>query len=145
MPKMSYSLLLLLFFSPLVFPNASCKYRNSLSHCVNISFVEQISRRKDSKFDLKVLKLNGENISDKVESLDIELWMQMSNGHDHGSDKVLMKKNKKIFNISNVWLLMMGEWHIKYKYSFKNKSTKGEIPVCVGKTPEQSHLGSCSP
>ncbi len=122
----------------------NCKFRDSLDQCVSISFVEEISRRKDSKFILKVLKPNGDNITLSLNDLNIELWMEMKSGHGHGSDKVLVKKNKNNFNISNVWLLMIGEWQIKLTYTMQGKKVTATVPVCVGRKAKDSHMGHCS-
>lgn len=123
-------------------PNDSrCQYAFE-DICLKISFISEISRKKSADFKVSVTK--GEKSLDLKDKPKMKLWMKMKNGHEHGSEPLTIKKQSKgVFLVSNVWLLMQGQWEIQGSFVHKGEDKKFKIPVCVGRLPEDSFLGEC--
>ncbi len=109
--------------------------------CFDIKF-EKLNRKEDSKFSLKI----SENDSGKVQAVDdlkVKLWMVMKNGHEHGSDPVKIENKNQVYQVSNVWFLMLGQWQLKISGKMGKKSFDVSVPVCVSKNPEINGVGEC--
>lgn len=120
-----------------------CEYAVGELYCAHISFTGKISRKQDSSFLLKITDRQG-----KITPLDrppkVWLWMVMKSGHGHGSDDVKISPHKTSgYLIENVWLLMMGTWQIKGEIAVAGKKYSFYVPVCVGKSAKDGHLGKC--
>ncbi|MAZ49601.1 MAG: hypothetical protein CME65_13655 [Halobacteriovoraceae bacterium] len=110
--------------------------------CLKVNFISEISRKKSADFRVRVTK--GEKNLELEETPKMKLWMKMKNGHEHGSEPLkITKKTKGIFLVSNVWLLMQGQWEIQGSFVYKGENKKFEVPVCVGRLPKDSYLGAC--
>ncbi len=120
-----------------------CNFSLKNGHCVKISFDDVISRKKDARFHLSLFNKKSKNITNELKEFNLKLWMVMKNGHGHGSDEVVMKKNKGSIQFTNVWFLMLGQWHMKLTYKFDGKDFKASIPVCIMKNKDESRLGNC--
>lgn len=122
---------------------SECNYELKNGHCVKVHFDDIISRKKDATFKLSLFNKENENITNQVIEFNLKLWMVMKSGHGHGSDEVVMKKNKESIQFSNVWFLMLGQWHMNLTYKYDGKELKGSVPVCIMKNKNDSRLGNC--
>lgn len=121
--------------------DSSCQFKFD-DFCLTVNFEDKISRKKSSDFTLSVLK-RGEVVK-LTEAPQMKLWMRMNNGHEHGSEKLEIKlQDNGDIKVSNVWFLMRGEWQIMGSLMLESKKKDFSVPVCVGKTPSDSQVGSC--
>jgi hypothetical protein len=121
----------------------TCQFKLSKKLCASVKFVDGISRKSDSKFEIIFSDTKGQRVNFK-RTPEIKLWMVMKGGHGHGSEKLAIKKNNNKYLVSNAWFLMMGEWQIKISTSEGEALVNmQDIPVCVGRNSASSHLGNC--
>lgn len=82
----------------------------------------------EGKFVFHAMTPNQSEISD----LKIDLWMDMGNGHGHGSAPVALSKmgiNKYV--VSNAYFVMTGTWLVRADFKIGNDSFHLEFPVDV--------------
>lgn len=120
---------------------AKCSGYKSDNYCFNLKF-EKISRKSDSKFSVEIIDLKtSEKI--KPKKLAVKLWMVMKNGHEHGSEDVKIETKGDGYFVSDVWLLMLGEWQIKISGLIGKNTFNVSVPVCVKRDSSKSSVGSC--
>jgi hypothetical protein len=123
--------------------NNSCQFLLNENLCAKVWFKNGISRKIDSTFEINFLDTNGKEVV-LVKAPDIKLWMVMKSGHGHGSEKLKIKKENNSYLVENAWFLMVGEWQIKLELEYNGLKVQKEIPVCVGRKPEDSKVGTCA-
>lgn len=109
--------------------------------CVNVNFLDGISRKSDSKFELEFLSDSKPIKLDQLPKS--KLWMVMKNGHEHGSEEVSIKINGTKYLNENVWFLMMGEWKVIVDTKYQGKNEQFTFPVCVKRKKDKSYVGKC--
>ncbi len=98
--------------------------------CAHIGYNEEFTAEKYYEFVLHSTAPNA----DKIENLSIELWMDMGNGHGHGSVPVQFSKfGPGLFKVTQVYFIMMGEWQIKVNFDLEGKNHQLIIPVQINK------------
>lgn len=97
------------------------------SVCSFIWFQSHINSNTPGKFVVKVLgaDINGADVK-------VDLWMDMGNGHGHGSAPVKMTEiSQNTYQIEEAHFIMAGEWLVRVQFTLNGKLAKIEIPVYV--------------
>lgn len=98
--------------------------------CAHIGYDQEFTTEKYDQFVYHVTVPNA----DQIENLTVELWMDMGNGHGHGSVPVQFEKfGPGQFNVTNVYFIMMGQWQIKTSFALEGKTHHIVIPVQINK------------
>ncbi len=118
--------------------DSKCQFKQD-DLCIVVKFENGISRKNDSPFEIKFTEKN-KAVLNKPE---LKLWMVMKNGHGHGSETLTIKASDKKFAVSNAWFMMMGQWSIVGSIKAERKLYNFSLPICVGRTASESHLGEC--
>jgi hypothetical protein len=123
----------------------SCDIKiKKLNLCMTAKFVDGISRKADSKFNLSFKNLKTNTQVKLTKAPQPKLWMVMKNGHEHGSEVVTAKINTDgSYLIENVWFLMQGEWKVFVDVTQAKLTEKTMFNVCVKRKKSESYPGKC--
>lgn len=98
--------------------------------CANLTFKQPPSRKESSDFVLEFFDLKTKKSFKPKGEVFAYLWMQMKNGHEHGSEPIKIVEADGKFQASNVWFLMLGTWQLKIQLRKEGKViNKGELLV----------------
>lgn len=98
--------------------------------CAFLWFQSSVDTETAAKFVVRMTTPDAQELS----LVKVELWMNMENGHGHGSAPVVVDQvANNIFQITNAYFIMMGEWVVRIQFSGANGLETIEIPVYVGK------------
>jgi len=128
---MKYLLLLLtLCMTNLVYAEKKldCDYKFK-KYCAKLKFDKEPSRSYSSDFKIffKDIK-SGKPVMPK-EAVYPYLWMKMKNGHEHGSAKVEITREKDHFDVKNVWFVMIGNWELFLTLKKDGKILEKEVKI----------------
>lgn len=96
--------------------------------CAHLHFLSTPNSLSESSFllHLKVPK------DQTIETLNVDLWMNMEGSVGHGSAPVAIRKvSDNHFQISNAWFVMMGVWQVRINLMVNQKSFLISIPVTI--------------
>lgn len=128
-----FSLALILSIST----STACELEIKPGVCVELSFKNKPSRKASSDFTIKFIDKKTKALVMPKEEVFVYLWMKMPSGHEHGSDPVKLEKKNNIYEASNVWFLMLGNWqvHVQLREGgvVKHKTVK---VICVAREGE---------
>ncbi len=104
-----------------------CSIENT---CLHLKFTSAPTSRGENQFVIHFLPHVD---SDKIEILAAKLWMDMGNGHGHGSAPLKLSKLDEAnhFLVKNAYFVMMGPWKVVINYSVNGKNELIEVPVEV--------------
>ena len=107
--------------------------------------ISEISRKESGTLKLEFFESSEKKRTPVVleKTPEVSLWMEMSNGNGHGSEKLEIKLKGSAYIITNAWFLMMGDWELKVKATHKGKTVLSSFPLCVERKPSESHVGEC--
>ena len=96
--------------------------------CAHVGFHWGVPTTKaEGKFVFHATPASGE-----ISDLKIDLWMDMGNGHGHGSAPVALKKmGKNQYAVSNAYFVMPGAWLIRADFKIGNDSFQLDIPLTI--------------
>jgi len=87
--------------------------KNMLGHQIFIQFYTRPSTAIEGKMLLQVVDDQGNLYNDYDLELDAFLWMKMSNGKEHGSSPLTIKKTAPgLFYLSEMFFIMNGKWEL---------------------------------
>lgn len=81
-------------------------------YCAKLKFAKKPSRSYSSDFKIYFTDLVTKKSLMPTEAVYPYLWMKMKNGHEHGSAKVEITREKDHFDVKNVWFVMIGDWKL---------------------------------
>jgi hypothetical protein len=98
--------------------------------CAHAHFTEYPETSEESQF---IVHVEGEDESKIYNKINVELWMDMGEGHGHGSAPVEIAPDEEEnhFDITNAWFPMMGEWQIKITVLEEGVNKLVVIPVQI--------------
>lgn len=98
--------------------------------CAQIEFTKGPFNGDESQFIIKFFEhqsAHGEHVMVDPQNLKIDLWMNMGH-HGHGSSPVkIVKQDRGVYYVSEVYFVMPGRWSIR----FFGNGEKTELPVDV--------------
>lgn len=96
--------------------------------CAHLGFEEKMNSSQEGKFKAHFMTAKGTEIQD----LKIDLWMDMGPGHGHGSAPVtIAPAGKNMFNVTNAWFVMMGEWQVRMNFTLDGQAEQIIIPIQI--------------
>lgn len=98
--------------------------------CLHMGFHSKPVVGEESNFMVHFLvdPAIGANIRD----VKVELWMDMGNGHGHGSAPVDLKQLDAVhYRVSNAFFVMEGEWTIKVDFTYEGQSYEISVPYLI--------------
>lgn len=104
-----------------------CSVENT---CLHLRFDSAPTTRGENQFIIHFLPHID---TDKIENLTAKLWMDMGNGHGHGSAplKLSTMTEANHFLVTNAYFVMMGPWKVIINYSVNGKSEQVEVPLMI--------------
>lgn len=123
--------------------HAVCNVELSKELCAKVEFQTPITRKRSSKFQIDFYDAKKKALIKLDKDPVVKLWMIMKNGHEHGSEKLVMARNKSGYLISEAWFLMLGEWIVRGEYTYKGKVIRKDFFLCVKRKSSESGLGKC--
>lgn len=105
-----------------------CSEKNS-QVCSHIRFLSPINSSTKAEFIVHVLTPNEES----AQNIKVDLWMDMGNGHGHGSSPVIVSPMDELnhFHVENARFLMRGQWFVRIYFSLNNEDHQTFIPITV--------------
>lgn len=95
--------------------------------CTSIWFQSFVSTKAPAQF---ILKINGANVT--LNQIKIDLWMEMSPGHGHGSAPLTYTEiMPNTFQVTNAYFVMTGNWKIRLHLTDGVKTETLEVPIYV--------------
>ena len=106
-----------------------------ISRCASVEFIKTPNRKYSSDFKLKFFDKKNKKPQLLDNLVDAYLWMKMKGGHEHGTDKVKIKKLKDHYLVTNVWFVMLGNWQLHVKVVDKDEKVldQGLMQVMVSR------------
>jgi len=98
--------------------------------CAHLKFEEYPTTKKMSSFLIHILPSDKTSI---VQILSAKLWMDMGNGHGHGSAPLNIRANEEDnhFDVSNAWFVMPGSWQVMIKFNENGLEQEIIIPLSI--------------
>ena len=103
---------------------------SSTKSCAHLKFEKYPSTAEMSEFLIHVVPSVD---SGKIENLTAKLWMEMGNGHGHGSAPlvVTLGEEENHFNVTNGWFVMAGTWQVVLSFKENGIDQKIIIPLDI--------------
>ncbi len=106
-----------------------CSAQNS-SLCLHLGFEALPQEGVESGFMTHFMLKDADPtlLSDVV----IDLWMDMGNGHGHGSAPVTVEQLDAVhFRVTRAYFVMSGEWLVRVKFKYDRVEHEIAVPVTV--------------
>jgi len=115
--------------------SSPCQYELKKSnYCVDIHFLKTPSRSYSSDFELRFIDKKTKKVVMPKDDLKSYLWMKMKSGKEHGSAPFKIEKLKDKYVVTNVWLVMLGDWQLHVQLVKENKVVdKLMTTICVAR------------
>jgi hypothetical protein len=98
--------------------------------CLHLGFHQKPVVNAESKFMVHFLV--QPDVAAQISNVAVELWMDMGNGHGHGSAPVEVKKmNETHYLASKAYFLMEGEWIVRVTFDYLGESKLIEVPYII--------------
>lgn len=95
--------------------------------CLQINFESQPNSKDESVFDIQ---FSGAN-SEAVDQVAVDLWMPMGSGGHSSAPVDLVKIGNSVFQVSNAWFVMKGEWLIRIQFKNQNNQYQWNYPIQI--------------
>jgi hypothetical protein len=93
-----------------------------------LGYNEEFATDKAYTFVWHMISADAKDIKD----LKLDLWMDMGNGHGHGSAPLQWTQfGPGKFNVSNAYFLMQGAWQVRAQFSLRGQLHQLVIPVQI--------------
>jgi len=104
-----------------------CSVTNS---CAHLKFDEYPTSKSMSSFLIHILPANPNSL---IENLSAKLWMDMGNGHGHGSAPLVITNNEEEnhYDVTNGWFVMPGIWQVILKYKENGLDQQIILPIVI--------------
>ena len=98
--------------------------------CAHLMFPKLPKTTEESEFLVHVMPSNEGAV---IENLSIKLWMDMGNGHGHGSSPVTINPTDEAnhYEISDAWFVMTGEWQVIVTFKEDGVDRSITIPILI--------------
>lgn len=107
---------------------AVCAEQTNL--CFHLGFHDKAVVGEAAKFMLHFLV--DPTVGAEIRDVNVELWMDMGNGHGHGSSPVDLRQLDAVhYMVSNAYFVMEGEWTIKVSFTHNGKAYDLSVPYAV--------------
>lgn len=99
--------------------------------CAEVILEKPLNAKTEAQFKVRFFQSSHAPLS--IEHLDMELWMEMENGHSHGSAPLRIETvSPLIYLVRNAWFLnMAGHWDLKVLVVAGGKRNFIKIPLKV--------------
>lgn len=98
--------------------------------CLHLGIHGDLIANQEVKFMVHFLVAN--EVAAKLSDLTVELWMDMGEGHGHGSSPVtITEKAPGKYVVTDAYFLMAGEWQVKVGYNFEGQHHEIIVPVII--------------
>lgn len=100
--------------------------KNEIPACAHLMHEAPFTTTTEGEFIIHF----AENV--EVSDLKVVLWMNMSNGHGHGSAPVeIIELGHNMYRVQNAWFVMTGTWLVNISLTVNHQTHEISIPVQV--------------
>jgi len=98
--------------------------------CSHLRFDEYPTTAKMSEFLIHILPSTSSSV---IDNLTAKLWMDMGNGHGHGSAPLAITtgEEENHFAVTNAWFVMAGPWQVIVNFKENGINQQIIIPIDI--------------
>lgn len=98
--------------------------------CLHLGFHSELNTEDAAEF--MVHFTSPAAMVNQIGQLNVEMWMDMGEGHGHGAPPVtLTKKAPGYYKVTDAYFMMAGTWIIQVKFDYNGKLVQINVPVTI--------------